>query len=196
MENLKKLYIEVHKEDVEPKDIKFENLGYFFDVKSCVGIQKKYIEADLKVGFVYDFIYEDYNDTDTYCFVILKREENIYYIAEYYNRFYQYKETHLGDCWVKCNVKEELGIDIEKWRTKKIYDSQMPDTRLKVEKYITELDQEIDKCAIQCKKYLSKIKKPIDENMLMPIDYIKLEVRIQALTEVKNDLQDRLNELI
>ena len=186
MENLKKLYIEAHKEDAEPKDIRFENLGYFFDVKSGVGIQKKYIESDLKVGFVYDFTYKDYNDTDTYCYVILKREENIYYIAEYYNRFYQYKETHLGDCWVKCDVKEELGIDIEEWRIKKIYDTQMPDMRLKVEEYITELDQEIDRCSLW-----------IEDNMSGDACVVsEMEGRVKALTEVKNDLQSRLDELI
>lgn len=54
MEKIEKLYIEAHKEDVESKDIRFENLGYFFDIKSGIGVQKKYIESDLKVGFVYD----------------------------------------------------------------------------------------------------------------------------------------------
>ena len=43
MENIKKLYIEAHKEDIEPKNIRFENLGYFFDIKSGIGVQKKYI---------------------------------------------------------------------------------------------------------------------------------------------------------
>ena len=41
MGNIKKLYIEAHKEDIELKDIRFENLGYFFDIKSGIGIQKK-----------------------------------------------------------------------------------------------------------------------------------------------------------
>ena len=193
MENIKKLYIEAHKEDIEPKNIRFENLGYFFDIKSGIGVQKKYIESDLKVGFVYDFIYEDYNDADTYCFVILKREGNIYYIAEYYNGFYQYKETLLDDCWVKCDVKKELGIDIEEWRTKKIY-NKIPDMREKVKEYIFELDVEIERCVDEAESILAAIG-DYDENP-MPTNYIRLEERTKVLGEVKNDLQGRLDELI
>lgn len=186
MGNIKKLYIEAHKEDIEPKDIRFENLGYFFDIKSGIGVQKKYIEADLKVGFVYDFTYEDYNDTDTYYYVILKREGNIYYIAEYYNRFYQYKETLLGDCLVKCDVKKELGIDIEEWRTKKIY-TKIPDMREKVMEYIGELDAEINKCENELQKYYKNNG---------DIGVISMQNRIQVLIEVKNDLLGRLEEVI
>lgn len=185
MGNIKKLYIEAHKEDIETKDIRFENLGYFFDIKSGIGVQKKYIEADLKIGFVYDFTYEDYNDTDTYCFVILKREGNIYYIAEYYNRFCQYKETYIGDCWVKCDVKKELGIDIEEWRTKKIY-NKIPDMREKVNEYISELDAEYDRCI-----------EWIEEHMDGEACQVSaMEMRAKTLMEVKNDLQGRLEELI
>ena len=119
MKNAKKLYIDIHKEYNEPNDIRFENLGYFFDKESRIGIKKIYIECDLEVGFVYDFTYEDYNDTDTYSYKVLKKDGCIYYIAEYYDRFYEYEETELGDVWEKCNIKEKLGIDIEKWKTVK-----------------------------------------------------------------------------
>lgn len=186
MENIKKLYIDTHKEDVEAKDIRFENLGYFFDTKNGIGIQKKYIEYDLKVGFVYDFTYEDYNDIDTYCYVVLKREGNIYYIAEYYNKFCEYRETQLGDCWIKCDVKEELGIDIEEWKTAKIYDAQTPDMRRKVEEYVVELDQEIDRCTLWVEENISDDACKVSE----------MEGRVKALTEVKNDLKSRLDELI
>lgn len=145
-----------------------------------------YIESDLKVGFVYDFTYEDYNDEDTYCYVVLRREGNIYYISEYYDRFYQYQEVCLGRGWVRCDVKAELGIDIEEWRTKKIYGAQMPDMRLKVEEYITELDQEIDRCTLWIEDNMSGDACPVSEMI----------VRVQTLTEVKNDLQSRLEELI
>ena len=185
MENIKKLYIDAHKEDIEPKDIRFENLGYFFDIKSGIGVQKKYIEADLKVGFVYDLTYEYYNDTYTYCFVILKREGNIYYIAEYYNRFYQYKEECLGDCWVKCDVKEELGVDIEEWRTKKIY-NKIPDMREKVKEYIDELDTEYDRC-------MDWIEEHMDGEACQ---VSAMEMRAKTLMEVKNDLDSRLEELV
>ena len=186
MGNIKKLYIEAHREDIEPKDIRFENLGYFFDIKSGIGIQKKYIESDLKVGFVYEFTYEDYNDTDTYCFVILKREGNIYYIAEYYNRFYQYKETCLGDCWVKCDVKEEFGIDIEEWKTKKIY-NRIPDMREKVREYISELNKEIKRCMNWQDDHYDK---------LGSLEFEKMCSRVMTLQEVRNDLQGRLEELV
>ena len=187
MGNIKKLYIEAHKEDIELKDIRFENLGYFFDIKSGIGVQKKYIEADLKVGFVYDFTYEDYNDTDTYCFVILKREGNIYYIAEYYNRFYQYKETCLGDCWVKCDLKEELGIDIEEWRTKKIY-NKIPDMREKVREYIGELDEEISRC--------EELYEDVSVGYSDITRSLTIQCRIETLSQVKGDLESRLEELI
>ena len=183
--NIKKLYIETHKEDIESKDIRFENLGYFFDIKSGIGIQKKYIEADLKVGFVYDFTYENYNDTDTYCFVILKREENIYYIAEYYDRFCQYKETYIGGCWVKCDVKEEFGIDIEEWKTKKIY-NKIADMREKVIEYIGELDAEYDRC-------IEWVEEHIDGEACQ---VSAMEMRAKTLMEVKNDLQGRLEEFV
>lgn len=189
MENIEKLYIDTHKEEVEevvPKDIRFKNLGYFFDKRSKIGIQKKYIECDLKVGFAYDFTYEGCNDTDTYCYVVLKRNGNIYYIAEYYGKFYEDNETLLGDCWIKCDVKEELGIDIDEWKTTKICNAQTPDMRLKVEEYIAELDAEIDRCTLW-----------IEENMSSDACVIsEMKGRLKALTEVKNDLQSRLEELV
>lgn len=186
MENITKLYIKEPKEYIEPENIRFESLESFFDIKSGICIQKMYIEANLEVGFVYDFTYEDYDDSDTYSFVILKREGNIYYITKYYGNFCQQEERYLGDCWVKCDVKDEIGIDVEEWKTKKIYDAQTPDMRLKVEEYITELNQEIDRC-ILC----------IEESMSGDACLVsELEGRLKALTEVKNDLQGRLDELI
>ena len=68
--------------------------------------------------------------------------------------------------------------------------------RTKIKEYISELDIEINRCEKWCEKYLSLVRKPIDDNMLMPIDYTKMQVRIQTLTEVKNDLQGRLDELV
>ena len=121
----KKLYIEVHRERNMPENICFEHLGCFYDINSKVGIYKMYIEYDLKVGCIYDFTYEDVNDSDTYEYLILKKEENhVYYLAEYYcGKFYQFKEVLLGECWVKCNAKEELRIDIDKWKSAKINNS-------------------------------------------------------------------------
>ena len=55
MGNIKKLCIESHKEDIEPKDIRFENLGYFFDIKSGIGVEL-YVE-DINTSSVSNGIY-------------------------------------------------------------------------------------------------------------------------------------------
>lgn len=65
----------------------------------------------------------------------------------------------------------------------KIY---MPDMRPKIEEYITELDQEIDRCDSEIKKYW-------DEDACKVAAF---EARAQALIDVKNDLQGRLEELV
>ena len=96
-----KLCIEPHKKEVAPKTIHHENLGYFYDTKTKIGVQKKRIDCDLKPGIVYDFIFDSGEDEDTYCFVVLKKSENIYYLAEYYDGFYKPAEEHLGDARVR-----------------------------------------------------------------------------------------------
>jgi uncharacterized protein Yka (UPF0111/DUF47 family) len=62
----------------------------------------------------------------------------------------------------------------------------MPDMREKIKEYIEELDQEIQRC----EDAISVIK------MLNTSEYIALESRMIALSEVKNDLISRLEELI
>lgn len=116
----RKLYIDVHKEYEEPKDIQFEKLGYFFDKKSRIGVIKIHLKCNLKVGTVYDFTYENDEDSDIYCYLVLKKEGYVYYITEYYNGFYETEEAKLGDVWEKCSVKEKLGIDLENWKNMEI----------------------------------------------------------------------------
>jgi len=186
VDNVRKLYISIHEEDVEQKDVKFENLGCFFDKESRIGVQKIYIEYDLKVGIVYDFTYEDYNDIDTYYYLVLKKKENVYYIAEYYDKFYKYDEMSLGNSWEKCNIKEKLGIDIEKWEDAKIYNIQMPDMREKVKEYIGELETEIGRCE-QC-IIDNGIEAETTNNMLL--------ARCETLHEIIDDLKGRLEERI
>lgn len=118
--DIKKCYIEEHNPKMETKEIRIEWLDSFFDIKTRIGVKKCYIETDLKVGSIYEFTFEDYNDCDSYDYVVLKKEENIYYIAEYYNGFYKYKENCLGNGWIKCNVEQELGINLVKWQTTKL----------------------------------------------------------------------------
>ena len=64
---------------------------------------------------------------------------------------------------------------------------QLPDMREKVKEYISELDVEIDRCHKLAEQNIQDESTNLAEMML---------VRVQTLTEIKNDLQGRLNELI
>lgn len=197
MKNVKNLYVGAHRE-VALEDTHFKVLGYFFDIKSGVGVHKEYIECDLEVGNLYDFIYEDRNDTDTCCYAVLKREGNVYYIAEYYREeFYRYVESGLGDCWVKCDVKEELGIDLEEWGTKKIHSLALPDMREKVKEYVVELEVEIERCTKLVEDRMEEFKdSPAIALFTSSTGYARMMSRVQTLTEVMDDLRSRLDEMI
>lgn len=95
-------------------------MGYFFDKKSRIGVIKIHLKCNLKVGTVYDFTYENDEDSDIYCYLVLKKEGYVYYITEYYNGFYETEEAKLVDVWEKCSVKEKLGIDLENWKNMEI----------------------------------------------------------------------------
>lgn len=58
--------------------------------------------------------------------------------------------------------------------------------REKIEEYIIELDNEIDRCVFWVEEHMNS------EACIVS----KMEGRIQALTEVKNDLCSKLEELI
>ena len=117
--NDRKLFIEFHKINYnKTRNINFENLAWIYDINTRVVIFKKYIEADLKVGMIYDFTYGDESDldddSDTYTYVVVKKENNIYYLAEYYcNKFYKLQEKYLGEGWIKCDVEKEFGVDLK-----------------------------------------------------------------------------------
>lgn len=64
---------------------------------------------------------------------------------------------------------------------------QLPDMRDKVKEYISELDTEIDRCHKLAEQNMQDESTNLAEMML---------VRVQTLTEVKNDLQGRLEELV
>lgn len=63
---------------------------------------------------------------------------------------------------------------------------QMPDMRLKVEEYIVELDEEIDRCISWDEKHMD----------CEACKVIAMEARLETLNEVKHDLKRRLNELV
>ena len=64
--------------------------------------------------------------------------------------------------------------------------AQLPDMREKVKEYIAELDKEINKYHIALE----------ESGQDAAVPYTGLVVRIQTLTDVKNDLQSRLEELV
>lgn len=66
------------------------------------------------------------------------------------------------------------------------YENQ-PDMREKVKEYISELDAEINRCHKLAEQNMEDDSTTLAEMML---------VRVQTLTEVKNDLQGRLEELV
>lgn len=74
------------------------------------------------------------------------------------------------------------------------FERQLPDMIEKVKEYISELDEEIDRCVDEAESILAAIG-DYDEKP-MPTNYIRLEERAKVLGEVKNDLQGRLDELI
>lgn len=67
------------------------------------------------------------------------------------------------------------------------FERQLPDMREKVKEYISELNIEIDRCHKLAEQNMEDDSTTLAEMML---------VRIQTLTEVKNDLQGRLEELM
>lgn len=79
----------------------------------------------------------------------------------------------------------------------KVEENVLPDMREKVKEYMSELDTEIDRCTKFIEDKLSKIKdNDKKEIYLFSIEYITLKTRVNTLTEVKNDLQGRLEKLI
>lgn len=62
----------------------------------------------------------------------------------------------------------------------------IPDIKTKIEEYIGELNHEIDRCVLWIEKNMG------DEACRVTV----MESRIETLTEVRNDLQSRLEEII
>lgn len=69
------------------------------------------------------------------------------------------------------------------------YFEELPDMREKVKEYIGELEEEIQRC-------LNIMIDLTVRNRLKDMKQIELETRIQTLDEVKNDLKNRLEELV
>ena len=73
-------------------------------------------------------------------------------------------------------------------RLKKLYNYEnQPDMREKVMEYIDELDKEIERCHHLAEQNMNDEATTVAEMMV---------VRVQTLTEVKNDLESRLEEMV
>lgn len=89
---------------------------------------------------------------------------------------YYYGETSL-----------ETNMEIQEPLEKLYNYENQPDMREKVKEYIAELDEEINRCHKLAEQNMDDEATTVAEMML---------VRVQVLTEVKNDLQGRLEELV
>jgi len=119
----KQLYITPHIEEVEKEDIKFEKINSIYDVDHNICIHIRKVDTELNVGVVYDFTFENYDDEDTYQYLILKKDNDVYYMTEYYGKFIQIKENYLGDSWEKYTseeIKNKFGIDMDEWMNEEI----------------------------------------------------------------------------
>ena len=118
------------------------------------------------------------------------------------SKLVQYVEWNLPNimpnkmyCYGEANLEANLVMQEPLEKLYK-YENQ-PDMREKVKEYMSELDTEIDRCTKFIEDKLSKIKdNGKKEIYLFSIEYITLKTRVKTLTEVKNDLQGRLEELI
>lgn len=73
----------------------------------------------------------------------------------------------------------------------------MPDMREKVKEYITEIQEEIDRCVKLIEdKFVELENDAAKEVYLCGIEYAKIESRIETLGQVQNDLKNRLEEVI
>ena len=75
---------------------------------------------------------------------------------------------------ITCTVQEKCKEENCPWY------KELPDMRMKIKEYISELDAEIERC----------------ELILRNTNDLIAESRLETLIEVKNDLQGRLNELV
>lgn len=110
----------------KPKAVEYNVDGCFYDRGLHICVLRVHLAKKLKEGRLYDFTYvpvyasgeEDEDDANTYEYVVLKQaEEDVYYITEYYGKFIHVKETQLaGDRGVFVDLKQDLGIDLSKFK--------------------------------------------------------------------------------
>lgn len=75
--------------------------------------------------------------------------------------------------------------------------SVMPDMREKIKEYISEIQEEIDRCIKLIEdKFVELGNDTAKEIYSCGIEYAKIESRIESLSQVQNDLKNRLEEVI
>ena len=73
----------------------------------------------------------------------------------------------------------------------------MPDMREKIKEYISEIQEEIDRCIKLIEdKFVELGNDAVKELYSCGIEYAKIESRIETLGQVQNDLKNRLEEVL
>lgn len=118
-------YIKKHVDKIEePKvhRVPYVVLAAYYDPKRQICVKRVRIGAELVVGSLYDITNgandaDDADDADTYTYVILKKHaQDVYYIAEYYEKICTVSEEYLGDEWIYCDIPKQFGIDIDNFK--------------------------------------------------------------------------------
>lgn len=135
------------------------------------------------------------------------REEGIYEetLIQFHYDTEKEKYTHSREMQLKGfedngQVRENVGDIFEPefvwfgsyYKHVKVEDKQLPNMKEKVKEYISELDTEIDRCH----KEISNLSYDEVQTRVNRAEINVYMSRANTLTEVKNDLQSRLDELI
>ena len=120
-----------------------------------------------------------------------KNEKLVQYIRADYINGIKLDMYYYGDATLEEN--QSMQEPLEKLYK---YENQ-PDMRDKVKEYISELDTEINRCKNLIEERLQS-KKTDEEKEIYTFstEYITLTTRIITLTEVRDDLKSRLEELV
>ena len=98
-------------------------------------------------------------------------------------------------CYGEANL--ETNMEMQEPLEKLYKLENQPDMREKIKEYISELDVEIDRCKNTIEETLSSIEDDdAKEVYCFSVEYITLKSRMITLTEVRNDLEGRLEELV
>ena len=72
----------------------------------------------------------------------------------------------------------------------------MPDMREKVKEYITEIQEEIDRCVKLIEDKFVELENDAAKEVICAALNTQIESRIETLGQIQNDLKNRLEEVI